>query len=108
MNSEGIAHILCDQPLSQGIVDRIEQTFSNQSIKGLVLDFRNHPETARIEVDQILTGDPWIDRLRSLIRQMEQGPKAVAALIPEAISGLQLELALGCHVRFAQGRNAQF
>ena len=102
MNSEGIAHILCDQPLSQGIVDRIEQAFSNQSITGLVLDFRNHPQTARIEVDQILTGDPWIDRLRSLIRQMEQGPKAVAALIPEAISGLQFELALGCHVRFAR------
>ena len=32
---------------------------------------------------------------------MEQGPKAVAALVSESIGGLQLEIALACHVRFA-------
>ncbi len=32
---------------------------------------------------------------------MEQGPKAAVALVSESIGGLQLEIALACHVRFA-------
>ncbi len=74
---------------------------SDPAIGVLLIEFQARPETEKLEVDQILAEDPLIDRLRNLIRQMEQSPKAVAALVTESIGGLQLDIALACHVRFA-------
>ena len=101
MSSESDTPILCERPLNSTFADRIEAALLDPTIDSLSIEFRSRPETERNEVDQILAEDPLIDRLRNLIRQMEQGSKVVAALVSESLSGLQLEIALACHVRFA-------
>jgi 3-hydroxyacyl-CoA dehydrogenase / enoyl-CoA hydratase / 3-hydroxybutyryl-CoA epimerase len=101
MNLESSARISCERPLDSEVADRIEAALSDPAIHALYIEFRSRPETERFEVDQILADDPLIHRLRNLIRQMEQGPKPVAALVSQPIGGLQLEIALACHVRFA-------
>jgi 3-hydroxyacyl-CoA dehydrogenase/enoyl-CoA hydratase/3-hydroxybutyryl-CoA epimerase len=101
MNPRGLTRISCKPPLDTKLANCIEAALSDPAIDALLIEFHPSPETEKIEVDQILAEDPLIVRLRNLIRQMEQGPKAVAALVSESIGGLQLEIALACHVRFA-------
>jgi 3-hydroxyacyl-CoA dehydrogenase / enoyl-CoA hydratase / 3-hydroxybutyryl-CoA epimerase len=101
MKPESHVRIFCPSPLDSQIADRIEAALSDPAITALFIEFHTRPGADEAEVDQILNQDPLIDRLRKLIRQMEQGPKAAAALIYGSIGGLQLELALGCHARFA-------
>jgi 3-hydroxyacyl-CoA dehydrogenase / enoyl-CoA hydratase / 3-hydroxybutyryl-CoA epimerase len=101
MNPERSARISCERPLDSEFADHVEAALSDPAIDALFIEFHSRPETERIEIDQILAEDPLLDRLRTLIRQAEQGPKAVAALVSESIGGLQLEIALACHVRFA-------
>ena len=101
MNQENYTRISCERPLNSKFADRLEAALSDPAINALFIEFHSLPETERNEVDQILAEDSLIDRLRGLIRQMEQGPKVVAALVSESIGGLQLEIALACHVRFA-------
>jgi 3-hydroxyacyl-CoA dehydrogenase/enoyl-CoA hydratase/3-hydroxybutyryl-CoA epimerase len=101
MKPESHARIFCQRPLDSQVADRIEAALSDPATTALFIEFHSRPEADEGEVDQILNEDPLIDRLRKLIRQMEQGPKVVAALVFGSIGGLQLELALGCHVRFA-------
>jgi 3-hydroxyacyl-CoA dehydrogenase / enoyl-CoA hydratase / 3-hydroxybutyryl-CoA epimerase len=101
MNPESSAHISIDRPLETAVADLIQAALSDPEINVLLLEFRSRPETEKIEIDQMLTGDPLIGRLRTLIRQMEQSPKAVVALVSESLGGLQLEIALACHVRLA-------
>ena len=84
MNSESSAHISIDRPLDTAFADLIEATLSDQSKHVLLLEFRCRPETEKIEIDQILRDDPLISRLRTLIRQMEQSPKAIVALVSES------------------------
>ncbi len=101
MNPESSAHILIDRPLDGAVADLIERALSDPAIDALLLEFRCRPETETIEIDQMLSDDPSIGRLRTLIRQMEQSPKAVVALVSEALGGLQFEISLACQVRLA-------
>jgi 3-hydroxyacyl-CoA dehydrogenase / enoyl-CoA hydratase / 3-hydroxybutyryl-CoA epimerase len=101
MNSNSSAQILCERPLNSKFADHLEAMLSDPAITVLLIEFRTRPDTENLEVDQILAADPLIDRLRKLIRRMEQSSKAVAALVTESIGGLQLDIALACHVRFA-------
>jgi 3-hydroxyacyl-CoA dehydrogenase / enoyl-CoA hydratase / 3-hydroxybutyryl-CoA epimerase len=101
MKTGSYAQILCERPLDSKVADCIEAALADPAVQALVIEFRSRPETEDDEVDQILAGEPIIDRLRRVIRRMEQGPKAAVALVSESIGGLQLEIALACHVRFA-------
>lgn len=101
MSSGNTTRILCERPLDSNFADHLEAALSDPAIGVLLIEFQPRPETEKLEVDQILAADPLIDRLRSLIRQMEQSPKPVAALVTESIGGLLLDIALACHVRFA-------
>jgi len=101
MNPGSSIRISCDRPLDSAFADRIEAALADPAIRTLLIEFHCRAETETGEVDQILADDRLIGRLRTLIRQMEQSPKAVAALVFESIGGLQLEVALACHVRFA-------
>ncbi len=101
MSSGNNTRILCERPLDSNFADHLEAALSDPAIGVLLIEFHTRPETEKLEVDQILAADPLIDRLRSLIRQMEQSPKPVAALVTESIGGLLLDIALACHVRFA-------
>jgi 3-hydroxyacyl-CoA dehydrogenase/enoyl-CoA hydratase/3-hydroxybutyryl-CoA epimerase len=101
MNPGSYIRISCDRALDSAFVDRLEGALSDSTIDTLLIEFHCAADTEAGEVDQILAEDPLIGRLRNLVRKMEQGPKAVAALVSESIGGLQLEIALGCHVRFA-------
>jgi 3-hydroxyacyl-CoA dehydrogenase / enoyl-CoA hydratase / 3-hydroxybutyryl-CoA epimerase len=101
MSSDRNTRILCERPLDSKFADQLEAALSDPAIGVLWIEFHTRPETETLEVDQILAADPLIDRLRNLIRRMEQSAKAVAALVTESIGGLQLEIALACHVRFA-------
>ncbi|MBV8351929.1 MAG: hypothetical protein JOZ21_06610 [Verrucomicrobia bacterium] len=101
MSPEGVARIVCELPLEAKLADGIEAALADSKTHGLFVEFRTRIDSEKCEVDQILAGGPLIDRLRCLLRQMEQGPKPVVALIFEPIGGLQLEIALACHVRFA-------
>ena len=101
MNPGSSTRISCERPLDSAFADRIESALADPAIMTLLIEFRCRAETETSEVDQILADDRLIGRLRTLIRQMEQSPKAVAALVFESIGGLQLEVALACHVRFS-------
>jgi 3-hydroxyacyl-CoA dehydrogenase / enoyl-CoA hydratase / 3-hydroxybutyryl-CoA epimerase len=101
MKPESHIRIFCRGPFDSQVADRIEAALSDPASTALFIEFHGRPGADEAEVDQILNQDPLIDRLRKLIRQMEQGPKAVAALVYGSIGGLQFELALGCHARFA-------
>jgi 3-hydroxyacyl-CoA dehydrogenase/enoyl-CoA hydratase/3-hydroxybutyryl-CoA epimerase len=101
MKPQSHARIFCQRPLDSQVADRIEAALSDPVTTALFIEFHSRPGPDEAEVDQILNQDPLIDRLRKLIRQMEQGPKAVAALVYGSIGGLQFELALACHARFA-------
>ena len=101
MSSGNNTRILCERPLDSNFADQLEAALSDPAIGVLLIEFQTRPETEKLEVDQILAADPLIDRLRSLIRQMEQSQKPVAALVTESIGGLLLDIALACHVRFA-------
>jgi 3-hydroxyacyl-CoA dehydrogenase/enoyl-CoA hydratase/3-hydroxybutyryl-CoA epimerase len=101
MSSGSNTRILCERPLDSNFADQLEAALSDPAIGVLLIEFQTRPETEKLEVDQILAADPLIDRLRSLIRRMEQSPKPVAALVTESIGGLLLDIALACHVRFA-------
>jgi enoyl-CoA hydratase/carnithine racemase len=101
MNPEISAHISIDRPLDAAVADLIEAALSDPAIHILLLEFRSRPEREKSEIDQILGDDPLLGRLRTLIRQMEQSPKAVLALVSESLGGLQLEIALACHLRLA-------
>ena len=104
MSPEGVARIVCELPLEAKLADGIEAALADSKTTGLLVEFRTRIDSEKCEVDQILAGGPLIDRLRGLLRQMEQGPKPVVALIFEPIGGLQLEIALACHVRFASSQ----
>jgi 3-hydroxyacyl-CoA dehydrogenase/enoyl-CoA hydratase/3-hydroxybutyryl-CoA epimerase len=101
MSSDSNTRIVCERPLDSNFADHLEAALSEPAIGVLLIEFQPRPETEKLEVDQILAADPLIDRLRNLIRQIEQGPKPVAALVTESIGGLLLDVAFACHVRFA-------
>ena len=101
MSSDNNARIVCERPLDSNFADRLEAALSDPATAVLLIEFQTRPETEKLEIEQILAADPLIDRLRNLIRQMEQGPKPVAALVTESIGGLLLDIALACHIRFA-------
>ncbi len=104
MNSESVARILCELPLDSELTDGIEAALANPQTNALLIEFNTRPDSEKIEVDQILAGDPLIGRLRGLLRQMEQGLKPIVALVFESLDGLQLEIALACHARFASSQ----
>jgi 3-hydroxyacyl-CoA dehydrogenase / enoyl-CoA hydratase / 3-hydroxybutyryl-CoA epimerase len=104
MNPESVARIICELPLDSEFADGIEAALTNPKTKVLLIEFRTRPDSERIEVDQILAGNPLIGRLRGLLRQMEQGLKPIVALVFESLGGLQFEIALACHARFASNR----
>ena len=101
MSPEGIAQIVCKLPLEANLADRIEAALADPRSNVLFVEFHTGTDSEKCEVDQVLAGGPLIERLRGLLRQMEQGPKPIVALIFESIGGLQLEIALACHARFA-------
>src|SRR5260370_7405697 len=104
MNSESVARILCELPLDSELTDGIEAALANPQTNALLIEFNTRPDSEKIEVDQIPAGDPLIGRLRGLLRQMEQGLKPIVALVFESLDGLELEIALACHARFANSR----
>src|SRR5271165_5871042 len=104
MNSESVARIICELPLDSELADGIEAALANPKISVLLIEFHTRPDGERIEVEQILAEDPLIGRLRGLLRQMEQGIKPIIALVSESLGGLQLEIGLACHARFASSR----
>ena len=104
MNSESVARIICELPLDSQLADGIEAALANPKTSVLLIEFHTRPDSERIEVEQILAEDPLIGRLRGLLRQMEQGLKPIVALVFESLGGLQLEIALACHARFASSR----
>ena len=95
MKLESHVRIFCPSLLMRRLPIALRQRFPIRRSTALFIEFHSRPGADEAEVDQILDQDPLIDRLRKLIRQMEQGPKAAAALIDGSIGGLQLELALG-------------
>jgi 3-hydroxyacyl-CoA dehydrogenase/enoyl-CoA hydratase/3-hydroxybutyryl-CoA epimerase len=101
MSPEGIARIVCKLPLEANLADDIEVAQADPKTNALFVEFQTRTDSEKCEVDQVLAGGPLIDRLRGLLRQMEQGPKPIVALVFESIGGLQLEIALACHARFA-------
>ncbi len=107
MNSEKVARIKCELPLNLALFDGIATALANPETSALLIEFRTRPDNERIEVEQILSGDPPIGRLGGLLRQMDQGLKPIVALVFESLGGLQLEIAMACHARFANSGNIE-
>jgi 3-hydroxyacyl-CoA dehydrogenase / enoyl-CoA hydratase / 3-hydroxybutyryl-CoA epimerase len=108
MNPERVARIICELPLDPELADGIEAALANPETKVLLIEFRAPPDSESTEIDQILAGNPLIVRLRVLLRKMELGPKPIVALLFESLGGLQLEIALACHARFASNQTIKF
>jgi 3-hydroxyacyl-CoA dehydrogenase / enoyl-CoA hydratase / 3-hydroxybutyryl-CoA epimerase len=96
-----VATLHCQVPLDSKFPGGIESALGNPEINALWIEFRARPDSEKIEVEQIFADEPLISRLRALLRQMEQGPKPIIALVFESLGALQLEIALACHIRFA-------
>jgi len=101
MSPEGIARIICKLPLEENLADDIEAALADPKTTALFVEFQTRTGSEKCEIDQVLAGGPLIDRFRGLLRQMEQGPKPIVALVFESIGGLQLEITLACHARFS-------
>ena len=101
MNPDKLFQISCEKPLQAELADRLEAAIADSGTTAVLIDFRGGPEPFGSEVEQIIAGDPGIDRLRVLIRKMEQGAKPVIGLVSGSVKGLQVEVMLACHIRFA-------
>jgi 3-hydroxyacyl-CoA dehydrogenase / enoyl-CoA hydratase / 3-hydroxybutyryl-CoA epimerase len=101
MKPDQIARISCGRVLDSEFADRLEASLSDPAAGALTIDFQAGSKVFAAEMDQMIAGDPGIDRLRVLVRKMEQGVKPVVGLVTGPVAGLQLELMLACHARFA-------
>jgi 3-hydroxyacyl-CoA dehydrogenase / enoyl-CoA hydratase / 3-hydroxybutyryl-CoA epimerase len=101
MNPDKLFRISCEKPLQTEFADRLEAAIADSGTTAILIDFHRGPEPSGSEVEQIIAADPVIDRLRVLIRKMEQGAKPVIGLVSGSVKGLQLEVMLACHARFA-------
>jgi 3-hydroxyacyl-CoA dehydrogenase / enoyl-CoA hydratase / 3-hydroxybutyryl-CoA epimerase len=101
MKPDQIARISGEGALDAEFADRLEAALSDAAATALAIDFQSGSEAIAAEVDQMAAGDPAIDRLRVLVRKMEQGAKPVVGLVTGPVEGLSLELMLACHARFA-------
>jgi enoyl-CoA hydratase/carnithine racemase len=105
MSDIPIAHIACSQfevsgrPLSEQLADAIESVIDQDETKAVILELQSDPSD--FDVDQFLAQEPLFDRFRVLLRKMELAGKPVVGLIKGSLQGLQLEVALACHARFA-------
>jgi 3-hydroxyacyl-CoA dehydrogenase / enoyl-CoA hydratase / 3-hydroxybutyryl-CoA epimerase len=102
MSTDQVSQVLCEPPLDLNFADRVEAALSDSATAALLVEFNGRPGFAALEVDQMLSDDSLINRLRSLIRRMEQGKKPVAGIVTGSVGGLQLEVMLACHARFAR------
>ena len=107
MNSENVAQLRCDLPLNLALADGIETALADPRADALLIEFRTRPDSERIEIEQILSDEPLLGQLSDLIRRMEKGSLPIVALVFESIGGLQLEIAMACHARFASSRNVR-
>jgi 3-hydroxyacyl-CoA dehydrogenase / enoyl-CoA hydratase / 3-hydroxybutyryl-CoA epimerase len=101
MSIEQVFRLSCEPLLDLKFADRVEAALSDSGTSALFIEFHSRPEFAALEVDQILSDDGLVNRLRVLIRQMEQGKKPVVGIVSGSVVGLQLEVLLACHARFA-------
>jgi 3-hydroxyacyl-CoA dehydrogenase / enoyl-CoA hydratase / 3-hydroxybutyryl-CoA epimerase len=101
MSIEQVFRLSCEPLLDLKFADRVEAALSDSGTSALFIEFHSRPEFAALEVDQILSDDGLVNRLRMLIRQMEQGKKPVVGIVSGSVVGLQLEVLLACHARFA-------
>jgi 3-hydroxyacyl-CoA dehydrogenase / enoyl-CoA hydratase / 3-hydroxybutyryl-CoA epimerase len=101
MNLDQVSRISCEPLLGLEFADRVEAALFDPGTTALLVEFRSHPEVPALEVDQMLSDDRLINRLRVLTRKMEQGKKPVVAIASGDVAGLQLEVMLACHARFA-------
>ena len=92
-------------PWTRSLLTASRLRSANPETRVLLIEFRTRPDSERIEVDQILAEEPLIGRLRvSCSGRWKQGPKPIVALVFESLGGLQLEIALACHARFANSQ----
>ncbi len=108
MRLDEIAQISCAELLDTAFADRLEAALSDEAVSILMIDARRGSNDPVTELDQMIAQDPTIDRLRILLRTMEQGPKPVIGLVTGPVEGLGLEVILGCHVRFANADDYGF
>ncbi len=101
MKPDQVARISCERLLETDFADRLETALSDEVAATVLIDFQSGSEASAAEVDQMIAGDAGIDRLRALVRKMEQGAKPVVGLVTGPVAGLQLEVMLACHARFA-------
>jgi 3-hydroxyacyl-CoA dehydrogenase / enoyl-CoA hydratase / 3-hydroxybutyryl-CoA epimerase len=104
MNGDAAPVITCDQPPGNQFADRLENELSRHGVEAVLIEFRAFPEGEFKEIEEILADDSSINRLREVLRKMEQLTVPVIALVPEPLSLLQFEIALACHARFTRSQ----
>jgi 3-hydroxyacyl-CoA dehydrogenase/enoyl-CoA hydratase/3-hydroxybutyryl-CoA epimerase len=101
MKLDQIARISGARLLDAEFADRVEVALSDGAVEAVFIDFQCDLGDSAAEVDLMVAGHPVIERLRVLVRTMEQGAKPVVGLVLAPVEGLQLEVMLACHARFA-------
>jgi 3-hydroxyacyl-CoA dehydrogenase / enoyl-CoA hydratase / 3-hydroxybutyryl-CoA epimerase len=104
MSAEKLFRISCEKPLQPEFADRLEAAIADSGTTAVLIDFHRGPEPSGSEAEQIIAADTGIDRLRVLIRKMEQGAKPVIGVVSGSVKGLQVEVMLACHIRFANSK----
>jgi 3-hydroxyacyl-CoA dehydrogenase / enoyl-CoA hydratase / 3-hydroxybutyryl-CoA epimerase len=104
MNGDAAPVITCDQPPGNQFADRLENELSRHGVEAVLIEFRAFPEGEFKEIEEILADDSSINRLREVLRKIEQLTVPVIALVPEPLSLLQFEIALACHARFTRSQ----
>jgi 3-hydroxyacyl-CoA dehydrogenase/enoyl-CoA hydratase/3-hydroxybutyryl-CoA epimerase len=104
MNGDAAPVITCDQPPDNQFADRLESELSRQGTEAVLIEFRAFPDGEFKEIEEILADDSLINRLREVLRKMEQRAVPVIALVPEPLGLLQFEIALASHARFGNSK----
>jgi 3-hydroxyacyl-CoA dehydrogenase/enoyl-CoA hydratase/3-hydroxybutyryl-CoA epimerase len=93
--------IRCDQPLSPEFAGQLEAALKDPEIESIQIEFHPEPDDPDQELERLISDDQPIQRLRRLLRQMEETGKPVVAWIESTVADLRLEIALSCHERIA-------
>src|ERR1700737_2420567 len=93
--------IRCDQPRSPDFAEQLEEALRLSEIDPIQIEFSPSATNPDDDVEFILKGDAPIDRLRDLLRKMEQAGKPTIAQIDDSIADLRLEVALACNRQIA-------
>ena len=93
---------------SQTFLFALERELADSSSSAVCLRFPAITGEANDELQMLCSAPSVLSDLRRTLRNLEKGPKPVAAWLEGDLSGLAFEVALACHRRFTHRKETRF